>query len=52
MLLTHYKLNRSIDFWLKLAYTRYADRNENGSGWFTIEDNRRLDVKLQLRYRL
>lgn len=52
MLLTHYKLNRSIDFWLKLAYTCYADRNENGSGWFTIEDNRRLDVKLQLRYRL
>lgn len=52
MLLTHYKLNRSLDFWLKMAYTRYADRNENGSGWFTIEDNRRLDLKLQLRYRL
>lgn len=47
----HYKLNRSLGFWLRFSRTRYADRDSSGSGLDTVGGNIRDEIKLQAMYR-
>jgi hypothetical protein len=51
VMLIHYKLNRSIGFWLRFARTRYADRESSGSGVDTVNGNIRDEVKFQAMFR-
>jgi hypothetical protein len=50
-LLAQYKATDKIDFWLRWAQTRYADRETIGSGGETILGNRQNDIRLQARIR-
>jgi hypothetical protein len=50
-LLFRLKAHKSLDIWIRLAQTWYADRNAIGSGLSLIEGNRKTDAKIQLRYK-
>lgn len=45
-----YKVNKSLQFWGRLAQTIYSDRDKVGSGLDEIQGNKRTEVKLQLQY--
>ena len=51
-LLVQYRMSRKVDIWARIARSTFYDRNEIGTGLETIEDDRRTEVKLQLRYKL
>ncbi|MEO6819010.1 MAG: hypothetical protein ABI204_04745, partial [Ginsengibacter sp.] len=46
----NYKLNKSFQFWGRLAQTIYLDRDQVGSGLDLINGNKRTEVKLQAQY--
>lgn len=46
-----YHLSASLSFWLKLAYTKYIDRDEIGSLGETISGCHKTDVRAMIRYR-
>lgn len=48
-LVTKYRLNRNISFWLRYAQTNFRDRDSVGSGTEESLGNLRSDVKLQVR---
>jgi hypothetical protein len=50
--MVQYKLTSKIDVWLRLAHTRYTDRDVIGAGGETIEGNTKNDIKFQARIRL
>jgi hypothetical protein len=45
------KAHKSLDIWLRVAQTWYADRNAIGTGLSLIERNRKTDAKIQLRWK-
>jgi hypothetical protein len=47
-----YPVSPRLTLWVRYACTRYADREEIGSGLETIHGNQRNDVKFQLRFKL
>jgi hypothetical protein len=47
-----YKVSRNFSLWIRFARTRYADRDEIGSGVEQIKGNRKNDIKLQARFTL
>ncbi len=51
-ILLEYKVNKQISCWLRYARTRYADRQEIGSGPDKIDGNIKSDLKLQVRLKL
>lgn len=44
-----YKISERFEFWLKLANTRWTDRETIGSGYNEIEGKDKTEVKMQLR---
>ncbi len=50
-IMLQYKLSRQTDLWLKWSQTRYADRNEIGTGTESIPGNTGNDIKFQARIR-
>ncbi len=50
--LVQYKINHSMDIWVRWANTQYADRDTIGTAGESIAGNLKNDVKLQLRVRL
>ena len=49
-ILVQYNYNSNINFWIRLARTRYRDKTTIGSGLETIEGDTKTDVKFQIRY--
>ncbi|PSK99863.1 helix-hairpin-helix domain-containing protein [Cecembia rubra] len=49
-LLTQYRLNRKLTFWLRFAQTIYTDRDIIGSGLQQIRGNTITETNFQLRY--
>ena len=45
----NYALNQRFALWLKIAHTRYHERESIGSGLETIDGNRKTDLKMVLR---
>jgi hypothetical protein len=50
-LVASFRASEAIDLYARYAYTRYADREETGSGVDRIEGAERNEVKLQVRVR-
>jgi hypothetical protein len=48
-LLLKYKINKSLDVWLRFSQTWYADRNVISSGLDEIQGNTKSDIKAQIR---
>jgi hypothetical protein len=48
----HYKLNRRLDFWGRVAIFSFRDRTSISSGYNEIEGDTRTDVTFQLRYKI
>lgn len=46
-----YSLTEKLDAWFRIAQTNYADKTEIGSGLSLIDDNKKTEVKFQLRYK-
>lgn len=44
-----YKINRMADVWVRFAQTVYSNQDTYGSGLDEIRDNKRSEIKLQLR---
>jgi hypothetical protein len=42
---------RNLDTWLRIAHTKFTDREVLKSGWDEIDDNKMTEVKVQLRYK-
>ena len=51
-LLLENRFNRKITFWIKLSSTKFRDRDQIGSGWDTIDGDRRTELKFQTRIKL
>ncbi|CAN5478082.1 helix-hairpin-helix domain-containing protein [soil metagenome] len=49
--LLQYNLSKKVDLWWRWSHTRYADRDEIGTGTETIAGNSGNDVKFQVRIR-
>ncbi len=47
--LAEYTLNKQFSFWVRVAHTRYADREEIGSGADSIEGDTKNDIRIQAR---
>lgn len=47
-----YKVTKNLDVWIRLARTRYTDRDYAGSGLNRIDKPHKTDVKGQVRIRL
>jgi hypothetical protein len=45
-----YKASRNISFWVRIARTRYNDRESIGTGLEEIQGPKKTDLKLQARY--
>jgi hypothetical protein len=43
-------ISRNLDAWIRIAQTNVSDRTTIGSGTSEIEDNRKTDLKVQLKY--
>ncbi|MCP9764368.1 ComEA family DNA-binding protein [Lacihabitans soyangensis] len=43
-------ISRNLDAWIRIAQTNVSDRTTIGSGMSEIEDNRKTDLKVQLKY--
>jgi hypothetical protein len=50
--LVQYKINHSMDIWVRWANAQYTDRETIGTAGESIAGNLKNDVKLQLRVRL
>lgn len=48
-LLLKYKINKSLDVWLRFSQTWYADRDAISSGLDEIQGNTKSDIKAQIR---
>lgn len=48
-LLAEYTLSKQLSFWIRVAHTRYSDREEIGSGADTIEGDTKNDIRVQAR---
>jgi hypothetical protein len=46
----NYDLGKRFSFWVKWAQTLYKDKESIGSGLDIINDSKRSDIKLQVRY--
>jgi hypothetical protein len=44
-----YKINRMADVWVRFAQTVYSNQDTYGSGLDEIRDNKRSEIKVQLR---
>ena len=42
---------RNLDAWLRIAHTKFTDREVLKSGWDEIDGNKMTEVKVQLRYK-
>ncbi len=51
-LLLQYTLNNKLTFWARLARTARNDVEKIGSGFDTINDDHKTDLKIQVRYKL
>ena len=50
-LMLKYSVKKRIDLWLKYAITNYNNKDIIGSGLDEIKDNKKQEVKVQLRMR-
>jgi len=50
--LLSYKINRSLQFWCKIANTWYSDITEIGSGLNRIDSSNKTEVRCQLRIKI
>lgn len=48
-LLAEYTVNKHFSFWIRLAHTRFTDREEIGSGADAIEGDTKNDIRIQAR---
>lgn len=48
--LLEYNMNKRFRIWLRIARSKYSDREEIGSGLETIDGDHKTDLKLQVRY--
>ena len=48
-ILVRYKINKSLDFWIRYSATRFSDTESIGSGNDEIEGNSKSDIKIQVR---
>jgi hypothetical protein len=46
----HYRAFERIDIWLRMAQTRYFDRNSTGSDLTLINSAHRTEFKVQMRF--
>ena len=50
-ILAEYSVSKRLSVWLRYARTRYADRDEIGSGADTIQGDTKTDIRIQVRIR-
>lgn len=50
-LLSRWKINDRASCWMKFSRTHYHDREQIGSGWELINDDKKSELKLQLQYK-
>lgn len=50
--LFNYKINSTFQFWLKFAHSWFENQDQIGSGLNTINDNKKTEVRLQLRIKI
>jgi len=51
-IVSHYRVRRGIDVWLKYARTAFANRDNIGSGLNLIDGNTRSEIRLQVRFKI
>ncbi len=49
--MAHYKINKSMQLWLRYALWHYTDRDEIGSSHSLIDGNKSNEVKIQMRWK-
>lgn len=51
-LLIQYQVLKNLSLWLKIAQSYYSNKTNTGSGLNQIDDNKRSDIRFQLRFKL